>query len=113
LSPDIRKSAWTPAEDALLLKHYAVHGPKWSIIARHIDGRTDDACSKRYRESLDPTLKKLAWTPEEDAKLYQIVTQKRGRWKEIGGELQRGTLDCRNRSVDSPHSTFLNLTWAS
>ena len=66
LSPNVKKSAWTKDEDQLLLSLYETHGPKWSFIARQIRGRTDDACSKRYREALDPNLKKTEWTAEED-----------------------------------------------
>lgn len=97
LSPEIKKSAWTASEDKTLLDLYAVYGGKWSTIARHIPGRTDDACSKRYREALDPSLKKDEWTAEEDAKLREVYSRIGGRWKEVGQELQRSSLACRNR----------------
>lgn len=71
LSPSVKKSAWTAEEDQLLLSLYAVHSTKWAVIARHIPGRTDDACSKRYREALDPSLRRDEWTPDEDSKLLE------------------------------------------
>jgi hypothetical protein len=74
-----------------------VYGPKWSTIARHIPGRTDDACSKRYREALDPNLKKDEWSPEEDIKLMQVFNQIGGKWGQVGQELKRSGLGCRNR----------------
>ncbi|OCH88612.1 hypothetical protein OBBRIDRAFT_72190 [Obba rivulosa] len=97
LSPSIKKTAWTPEEDQLLLSLYAVHGTKWALIARHIPGRTDDACSKRYREALDPSLKRDEWTPEEDATLLEAYNRLGGRWGQIGQELKRSGLGCRNR----------------
>jgi len=97
LSPTVRKTSWTAAEDSQLLALYEVHGPKWSTIAREIPGRTDDACSKRYREALDPTLKKDEWTTEEDGKLMEIYAQIGGKWGQLGQELQRSGLGCRNR----------------
>ncbi|KAF9072731.1 hypothetical protein BDP27DRAFT_1319881 [Rhodocollybia butyracea] len=97
LSPAIKKSAWTMAEDALLLHLYNVYGPKWSHIARYIEGRTDDACSKRYNDALDPTLKRDEWTIEEDDRLMQAYAEIGGKWREIGLKLQRSSLACRNR----------------
>ncbi|KIK70435.1 hypothetical protein GYMLUDRAFT_32442 [Collybiopsis luxurians FD-317 M1] len=97
LSPMIKKSAWTTAEDALLVHLYTIHGPKWSFIARQIDGRTDDACSKRYNDALDPNLKREEWTSDEDASLLQAYGEIGGKWREIGFKLQRSSLACRNR----------------
>ena len=74
-----------------------MYSTKWSVIARQIPGRTDDACSKRYREALDPSLKKGDWTPEEDFHLIQAYQRLGGRWGQIGAELRRSGLGCRNR----------------
>ncbi|KAG6919596.1 hypothetical protein DXG01_004260 [Tephrocybe rancida] len=97
LSPTIKKSAWTSAEDDLLVSLYNAHGTKWSTIARGIPGRTDDACSKRYREALDPALKKDEWTLEEDKRLMELFAEVGGKWGQVGQELQRSGLGCRNR----------------
>jgi hypothetical protein len=99
LSPSLKKSAWSPAEDRRLLELYAVYGPKWSQIARHIPGRTDDACSKRYREALDPSLKKDEWSPTEDERLRQAHARLGTRWGHISQELNRSSLSCRNRQA--------------
>lgn len=101
LSPNVKKSAWTPEEDRLLLELYEAHSTKWSVIARHIPGRTDDACSKRYREALDPTLRRDEWSKEEDDKLLDAYSRLPGRWGQVGQELQRSGLACRNRCVNS------------
>ncbi|KAL1951754.1 hypothetical protein VTO73DRAFT_903 [Trametes versicolor] len=97
LSPNVKKTAWTSEEDQLLLSLYAVHGTKWSVIARNIQGRTDDACSKRYREALDPSLKRDDWTAAEDTKLLEAYARLGGKWGIIGQELGRSGLGCRNR----------------
>ncbi|KAI0724224.1 hypothetical protein C8T65DRAFT_637 [Cerioporus squamosus] len=97
LSPNVKKTAWTPEEDQLLLSLYATHGTKWSVIARCIPGRTDDACSKRYREALDPSLKRDDWTYDEDGKLLEVYARLGGKWGLIGQELNRSGLGCRNR----------------
>ncbi|KIK49539.1 hypothetical protein CY34DRAFT_796967 [Suillus luteus UH-Slu-Lm8-n1] len=97
LSPNVKKSAWTPEEDHLLLELFKVHSTKWSVIARHIPGRTDDACSKRYREALDPSLRRDEWSKDEDDKLFDAYSRLAGRWGQVGQELQRSGLACRNR----------------
>ncbi|KAI6045097.1 hypothetical protein EDC04DRAFT_3105251 [Pisolithus marmoratus] len=97
LSPDVKKTAWTPEEDRMLLELYDVHAGKWAAIAKHIPGRTDDACSKRYREALDPMLKKGEWTAEEDLQLMEAYKELGGRWGQVGQRLQRSGLGCRNR----------------
>ncbi|EKM60799.1 uncharacterized protein PHACADRAFT_246943 [Phanerochaete carnosa HHB-10118-sp] len=97
LSPNVKKTPWTPEEDELLLKLYAQYPEKWSIIARQITGRTDDACSKRYREALDPSLNKGDWTAEEDERLYAAYLSTGGKWREIGKLLNRSGLASRNR----------------
>jgi hypothetical protein len=99
LQPNVKKTAWSSAEDELLLKLYAEMPKKWSAIARQIPGRTDDACSKRYREALDPDLKKDQWTVEEDHRLTDAYDRMGGKWTDVGRELQRGSLACRNRLI--------------
>ena len=97
----MKKSAWTPEEDQLLLSLFEKHPNKWSRIAREIPGRTDDACSKRYREALDPNLKKDEWEEEEDKRLLDALVRHGGamrpKWVLIGQELCRSSLGCRNR----------------
>ena len=101
LSPSVKKSAWTPEEDQSLLSLFEKHPNKWSQIARGIPGRTDDACSKRYREALDPNLRKEEWTEDEDRRLLDSLTRHGGsskpKWGLIGQELRRSGLGCRNR----------------
>ncbi|VDB93451.1 unnamed protein product [Peniophora sp. CBMAI 1063] len=97
LCPTVKKTAWTHAEDDTLLRLYEQHGPKWALIARAISGRTDDACSKRYREALDPSLKRDEWTAEEDARLIELQANMGGKWGQIGPAMGRSGLGCRNR----------------
>ncbi|PCH33331.1 hypothetical protein WOLCODRAFT_159989 [Wolfiporia cocos MD-104 SS10] len=97
LSPSVKKSAWTPEEDARLRALLAAHGPRWAAIARGIPGRTDDACSKRYREALDPALRRGDWSAAEDAALAAAHARLGPRWGRVGLELGRSGLGCRNR----------------
>lgn len=95
--PTVKKTAWSKEEDDKLVMLVAKHGDKWAAIARGIPGRTDDACSKRYREALDPVKKKTEWTDEEDRLLLEMYSDKGPNWKDIGKTLLRSGLSCRNR----------------
>jgi len=39
LNPDIRKDAWSPEEDALLIKLHSQIGNRWAEIAKVLKGR--------------------------------------------------------------------------
>ncbi|KAH7104201.1 hypothetical protein BKA62DRAFT_693851 [Auriculariales sp. MPI-PUGE-AT-0066] len=97
LSPNVKKSLWTPEEDALLIKLNEEFPGRWALIARQIPGRTDDACSKRYREALDPNLRKDEWTQDEDVQLLREVTIHKSQWTKVGAAMNRSGLACRNR----------------
>lgn len=44
---------WTEEEDKLLFEAVDAHGPhKWSLIARHVPGRTPVQCSTRWLGAL-------------------------------------------------------------
>ncbi|EJD55064.1 hypothetical protein AURDEDRAFT_109532 [Auricularia subglabra TFB-10046 SS5] len=97
LSPDVKKTLWSADEDAALLALHGAYPGRWAVIARHIPGRTDDACSKRYREALDPSLRKDEWAQDEDALLLAQVERHKSAWTKVGQAMNRSSLACRNR----------------
>ncbi len=45
-----RTSKWTSAEDAIIIEQQAMHGNRWSLIARMLPGRSESAVkSRRHR----------------------------------------------------------------
>ena len=46
-------------------------GLKWAAIAEHLPGRIGEQVRDRYVNFLDPSLRRLPWTLEEDRILYQ------------------------------------------
>lgn len=49
LSPAINKKKFSAAEDAMLMGMLEIHGMKWSMIARHMPGRTEDMIRSRFK----------------------------------------------------------------
>jgi hypothetical protein len=40
LDPEIKKDAWTPDEDRLIIELHEKLGNKWAVIAKHVHGRS-------------------------------------------------------------------------
>jgi len=60
LSPGIRKDAFTTEEDRIILRMVKDVGTKWSLMAKALPGRTDNAIKNRYNSSLSRILAKRA-----------------------------------------------------
>jgi len=48
ISPSVRKSGWTEAEDRLIVESVAELGTRWSEICKRFDGRSDNDIKNRY-----------------------------------------------------------------
>lgn len=91
---------WTEEEDDLLREAVANYGGKsWKKIAGRLTGRTDVQCLHRWQKVLKPGLIKGPWTPEEDAKVVELVkVHGNKKWSFIARQL-KGRLgkQCRER----------------
>ncbi|KAG2500157.1 hypothetical protein HYH03_001739 [Edaphochlamys debaryana] len=52
LSPDVKTGPFTPEEDALIVWATISYGNKWSCIAKHLPGRTDNHIKNRWNCTL-------------------------------------------------------------
>jgi len=48
LAPNICKSPWTSREDQFMYNLHQIYGNRWSIIAQHLPGRTDQQVKNRF-----------------------------------------------------------------
>jgi hypothetical protein len=49
LSPDLTNDRWTSEEDQILLDQFTVLGPRWSLIAAKVPGRSEVAVRNRIQ----------------------------------------------------------------
>ncbi|KAJ5635582.1 uncharacterized protein N7484_008895 [Penicillium longicatenatum] len=80
---------WSKLEDERLislvqhLSDQGKEGGSWNEISRHLPGRSNKDCRKRWFHSLDPALRKGRWSKEEDELLLAAHKRLGPAWKEI------------------------------
>lgn len=100
LHPNLRRGKWTREEDEKLKSAYKRLGPAWASIAREIPGRTDDQCSKRFNDVLNPKVQQRLrpWSSSEDKLLLELFERYGPKWQQISRiMMDRTGLTCRNR----------------
>lgn len=101
--PIKRKKAqpWTPEEDEKLIQAVKTHGAEnWIMIAQYVGGgRTRSQCSQRWLRVINPKLRKLNWSTEEDTLLLQAVEKVGTKsWSKVAAIVgQRCDVQCRYR----------------
>ena len=92
LNPELIKGPWTEEEDNLVLKLVEMNGPqKWTYISEHLPGRIGKQCRERWHNHLNPLIKKIPWSNEEEWMLFIMHKNMNNRWAEIAKELEGRT----------------------
>mmetsp|Transcript_134672 Transcript_134672/g.200391 ORF Transcript_134672/g.200391 Transcript_134672/m.200391 type:complete len:442 (+) Transcript_134672:203-1528(+) len=83
-SHDLSRRPWSSEEDELILKLVAKHGTKnWSYIGSQFSHRSGKQCRERYKNQLDPEIRRGPWTEEEDQAIVAAQERMGNRWTEI------------------------------
>ncbi|NXA69390.1 SNPC4 protein, partial [Mohoua ochrocephala] len=115
---DLKRKEWTRDEDQMLLElvqemRVGSHIP-YKKIAYYMEGRDSAQLIYRWTKSVDPSLKKGPWTPEEDAMLMAAV-KKYGEkdWYKIRTEVPgRSDAQCRDRYLKALHWDVKKGKWS-
>eukprot|EP00299_Pterocystis_sp_00344_P007831 c271_g1_i1.p1 GENE.c271_g1_i1~~c271_g1_i1.p1 ORF type:complete len:446 (+),score=48.85 c271_g1_i1:60-1397(+) len=82
------RRSWTPEEDKRLLELVNAEGGNcWSQIATHLEGRVGKQCRERWRNHLDPNIRRDSFSPEEDDRILELVQELGTRWSKIAQRL--------------------------
>jgi myb proto-oncogene protein len=94
---------WTEQEDTILINWIKENGPKmWSNCCVLFKDRSATQCRERWKNSLDPKIKKGDWSEREDLKLFNAIKKNLFSWKKVSLELEgRTRISCRNRYYNS------------
>lgn len=66
LDPSINHGPWTAEEDHALMEFVRLNGGKWSLIAKHMPGRTENSVKTRYYSLQRKQARCKAWSDDED-----------------------------------------------
>lgn len=86
------KGPWAAEEDWRVLQLVESNGPqKWTLIAQHLPNRVGKQCRERWHNHLNPMIKKINWSKEEEWILFLMHRIIDNKWAEIAKVLEGRT----------------------
>lgn len=92
----IRKGGiWKNTEDEILKAAVMKYGKnQWARIASLLSRKTAKQCKARWYEWLDPSIKKIEWSREEEEKLLHMAKIMPTQWRTIAAIVGRTAAQC-------------------
>ena len=86
------KGPWTEQEDNIVIKLVSENGAqKWTHISKHLPGRIGKQCRERWYNHLNPRIKKIEWSSEEEWILFLFHKNHGNKWAEMTQVLEGRT----------------------
>ena len=80
---------WSKDEDSRMSALVGIHGTRhWGLIASKLGNRTGKQCRERWHNQLDPSIRKDAWTKDEEEKLMLLHAKFGNKWAEVRSRLE-------------------------
>nr|ACU14553.1 unknown [Glycine max] len=73
LRPDVRRGNITPEEQLLIMELHAKWGNRWSKIAKHLPGRTDNEIKNYWRTRIQKHLKQASSSFQQQSSNSEII----------------------------------------
>ncbi|KAI0771930.1 hypothetical protein BD413DRAFT_604069 [Trametes elegans] len=109
-----RTHSWNVAADKRLLEAVKIYGiDSWALVARWVsEDATPAQCQGRYMRTVDPTLKRGPWTPDEDERLKEAVAALGHSWIDVATFVEgRNNEQCRDRYQEYLNPSVAKGKW--
>jgi pre-mRNA-splicing factor CDC5/CEF1 len=95
----IKGGVWKNSEDEILKAAVMKYGKQqWARVASLLNRKSAKQCKARWNEWLDPSIRKVEWSREEDEKLLHLAKLMPAQWKTIGPLVGgRTSVQCQER----------------
>lgn len=98
MAPYIKGGVWTNVEDEILKAAISKYGlNQWARVSSLLARKTAKQCKARWNEWLDPSIKKIEWSREEDEKLLHLAKLMPSQWRSIAPLVGRTANQCIER----------------
>lgn len=96
--PVVKGGVWTNIEDEILKASVSKYGlNQWARVSSLLARKTPKQCKARWSEWLDPSIKKIEWSKEEDEKLLHLAKLMPTQWRTIAPIVGRTANQCLER----------------
>ncbi|EAQ87244.1 hypothetical protein CHGG_03863 [Chaetomium globosum CBS 148.51] len=96
--PVVKGGVWTNIEDEILKASVSKYGlNQWARVSSLLARKTPKQCKARWNEWLDPSIKKIEWSKEEDERLLHLAKLMPTQWRTIAPIVGRTANQCLER----------------
>jgi pre-mRNA-splicing factor CDC5/CEF1 len=96
--PVVKGGVWTNIEDEILKASVSKYGlNQWARVSSLLARKTPKQCKARWAEWLDPSIRKVEWSKEEDEKLLHLAKLMPTQWRTLAPLVGRTANQCLER----------------
>lgn len=96
--PVVKGGVWTNIEDEILKASVSKYGlNQWARVSSLLARKSAKQCKARWSEWLDPSIRKVEWSREEDEKLLHLAKLMPTQWRTIAPIVGRTAVQCLER----------------